>query len=70
MKAEEEERMKTVRQPVDDLLLEEARKLPQLDRIDNLTVTGPAFADALMVNEFVHNFGHVLKIEGVAIEPD
>lgn len=25
MKAEEEERMKTVRQPVDDLLLEEAR---------------------------------------------
>uniref|UniRef100_A0A915AP95 Bromodomain adjacent to zinc finger domain protein 2B n=2 Tax=Parascaris univalens TaxID=6257 RepID=A0A915AP95_PARUN len=63
MKAEEEERMKTVRQPVDDLLLEEARKLPQLDRIDNLTVTGPAFADALMVNEFVHNFGHVLKID-------
>ncbi|VDM39978.1 unnamed protein product [Toxocara canis] len=63
VKTDEEERMKTVRQPVDDLLLEEARKLPQLDRIENLTVTGPAFADALMVNEFVHNFGHVLKID-------
>lgn len=62
-KQEEEERLRNLRQPVDDLLLEEARKLPVLERIENLTITGPAFADALMVHEFVHNFAHVLKID-------
>lgn len=33
-----------------------------LRRIDNLKLEGEAFADLLMVIEFVNNFGSVLKI--------
>lgn len=36
--------------------------MPDLNRISNLTISGAAFADVLMVHEFMHNFGHVLKI--------
>uniref|UniRef100_A0A158R472 Bromodomain adjacent to zinc finger domain protein 2B n=1 Tax=Syphacia muris TaxID=451379 RepID=A0A158R472_9BILA len=69
IRQEEEERLKTLRQPIDDLLLEEARKLPQLDRIEHLGITGPAFGDMLMVYEFVHNFAHVLKIDLKTVPP-
>ncbi|VDK83196.1 unnamed protein product, partial [Litomosoides sigmodontis] len=63
----QEERLKALRLPTDDLLIEEARKLPTLDTIENLTVSASAFANVLMVDEFVRNFGHVLKIDLNAI---
>uniref|UniRef100_A0AAF5PQ33 Bromodomain containing protein n=1 Tax=Wuchereria bancrofti TaxID=6293 RepID=A0AAF5PQ33_WUCBA len=63
----QEERLKALRLPTDDLLIEEARKLPTLDSIENLTVSASAFANVLMVDEFIRNFGHVLKIDLNAI---
>ncbi|OZC11454.1 hypothetical protein X798_01311 [Onchocerca flexuosa] len=63
----QEERLKALRLPTDDLLIEEARKLPTLDSIENLSVSAPTFANVLMVDEFVRNFGHVLKIDLNAI---
>ncbi|KAL4002295.1 Bromodomain family protein [Acanthocheilonema viteae] len=63
----QEERLKALRLPTDDLLIEEARKLPTLDSIENLTISAQAFANVLMVDEFVRNFGHVLKIDLNAI---
>ncbi|MCP9259133.1 hypothetical protein DINM_002101 [Dirofilaria immitis] len=63
----QEERLKALRLPTDDLLIEEARKLPTLDSIKNLSVSASAFANVLMVDEFVRNFGHVLKIDLNAI---
>uniref|UniRef100_A0A0N5D0Y7 Bromodomain adjacent to zinc finger domain protein 2B n=1 Tax=Thelazia callipaeda TaxID=103827 RepID=A0A0N5D0Y7_THECL len=59
----QEERLKALRLPTDDLLIEEARKLPTLDSIENLSVNAPTFANVLMVDEFVRNFGHVLRID-------
>lgn len=72
-------KLKSNRQPIDDLLLEDPKvvsfairksqkqiqlfkELTELERIDGLSLTSRAFADILMVMEFVNNFGHVLKI--------
>ncbi|EJD75925.1 bromodomain containing protein [Loa loa] len=63
----QEERLKALRLPTDDLLIEEARKLPTLDSIENLSVSASTFANVLMVDEFIRNFGHVLKIDLNAI---
>lgn len=49
------------RQPVDDLEVN-AKPFPDLERIPHLQIDGHAFADSLMVLEFVQNFAHVLKI--------
>uniref|UniRef100_A0A914XR24 Bromodomain adjacent to zinc finger domain protein 2B n=1 Tax=Plectus sambesii TaxID=2011161 RepID=A0A914XR24_9BILA len=56
-------RLKQARLPVDDLFLDDPKDLPELNRIEGLALSGQAFADVLMVIEFVQNFGHVLKIE-------
>uniref|UniRef100_A0A8R1E0G7 Histone acetyltransferase n=1 Tax=Caenorhabditis japonica TaxID=281687 RepID=A0A8R1E0G7_CAEJA len=49
----------------DDLLVNnsDARHLPEFTRIGNQCLTSQGFADALMVHEFVQNFGHVLGID-------
>ena len=36
--------------------------MPDLPRIEGLCLPGKAFADALMVIEFMHNFGKALGI--------
>lgn len=57
----EVEIMAELRRPVEDMsLLEEAKPLPNLQRISNLRLSGDAFANVLMVFEFLHNFGETL----------
>lgn len=46
----------------DDLLVNDNRHLPEFSRISNQCLDSKGFADALMVHEFVQNFGHVLGI--------
>jgi DDT domain len=40
--------------------LNDHRELPELTRIPNLKLSGAAFANTLMVFEFLHNFGETL----------
>ncbi|CCD65251.2 Bromodomain adjacent to zinc finger domain protein 2 [Caenorhabditis elegans] len=49
----------------DDLLvnINDVRHLPDFSRIGNQCLSSQGFADALMVHEFVQNFGHVLGID-------
>lgn len=57
----EVEIMAELRRPVEDMsLLDEAAPLPDIKRIDNLRLSGEAFANVLMVFEFLHNFGETL----------
>ena len=48
------------RKPVDDMALQESKPLPELPRIEKLKLSGEAFANILMVFEFLHNFGETL----------
>jgi hypothetical protein len=57
----EVEILSELRRPVEDMsLAEEAKQLPELERIENLRLSGEAFANILMVFEFLHNFGETL----------
>lgn len=57
----EVEIMAELRRPVEDMtMLEEAKPLPHLNRIDNLRLSGEAMANVLMIFEFLHNFGETL----------
>jgi len=40
------------------------KSLPTLNRIPGLKLSGQAFADTLMVFEFLHNFGETLGFGG------
>ncbi|XP_075748284.1 bromodomain adjacent to zinc finger domain protein 2B isoform X4 [Rhipicephalus microplus] len=55
--------LKEVRRPVEDMLLKDALPLPTLNRIPGLKVPGTAFANLLMVREFLHNFGETLHFD-------
>lgn len=55
--------LKEVRRPVEDMILKDALPLPTLNRIPGLKVPGTAFANLLMVREFLHNFGETLHFE-------
>ncbi|CAI4224706.1 unnamed protein product [Auanema sp. JU1783] len=66
---DDEEKVKWSREPIDDLLLTEIRPLPEMQRIPNLQLKGEGFADALMVYEFIKNFGVVLKIDVDSMPP-
>ncbi|CAI5445520.1 unnamed protein product [Caenorhabditis angaria] len=50
------------REPNEDLLVHEFRQLADLSRIENQCLDGEAFGNALMIFEFVKNFGAVLGI--------
>ena len=57
----EVEIMAELRRPVEDMsLLDEAKSLPEIDRVENLRLSGEAFANVLMIFEFLHNFGETL----------
>ena len=49
-----------MRKPVEDMCLAEAKPFPSLERIMGLSLPGDAFANLLMVFEFLHNFGETL----------
>ncbi|CAG9853570.1 unnamed protein product [Phyllotreta striolata] len=51
-----------IRKPCEDLELDQ-NSLPDLERIPGLKLSGKAFADILMVFEFLHNFGETLGFD-------
>ncbi|XP_071440826.1 bromodomain adjacent to zinc finger domain protein 2A-like isoform X2 [Hetaerina americana] len=59
----EMELVRELKKPVDDLQLRDQKNLPALERIPNLKLSGQAFADTLMVFEFLHNFGETLGFD-------
>ncbi|XP_046681974.1 bromodomain adjacent to zinc finger domain protein 2B isoform X3 [Homalodisca vitripennis] len=52
-----------IRKPVEDMELPDLKPLPELSRIPGLKLSGQAFADTLMVFEFLHNFGETLGFD-------
>ena len=52
-----------MRKPIEDMSLDDHRPLPQLKRIDGLRLSGEAFANTLMIYEFLHNFGETLGFD-------
>ncbi|CAH1242000.1 BAZ2B [Branchiostoma lanceolatum] len=54
---------KELKKPVEDMQLKEAKPLPVLKRIPGMQLPGNAFADCMMVFEFLHNFGSVLDMD-------
>lgn len=59
---QEMEILAELRKPCDDMELSctENSQLPRYDRIAGLKLCGQAFADLIMVFEFLHNFGETL----------
>ncbi|KAK5647311.1 hypothetical protein RI129_002203 [Pyrocoelia pectoralis] len=51
-----------LRKPCEDLELDQ-KPLPEYERIPGLKIPGKAFADILMVFEFLHNFGETLGFD-------
>ena len=47
---------------VEDMSLPDHKDLPELKRIPELLLSGEAFANTLMVYEFLHNFGERLGL--------
>ncbi|XP_046846146.1 bromodomain adjacent to zinc finger domain protein 2B-like isoform X2 [Xenia sp. Carnegie-2017] len=52
-----------LKKPVEDMVLRDAKPLPELTRVKDLKITGNAFADLCMVQEFLHNFSQALDID-------
>ena len=49
-----------MRKPIEDMCLSDHKELPELKRIPEMVLSGEAFANILMVYEFLHNFGERL----------
>ncbi|XP_044265111.1 bromodomain adjacent to zinc finger domain protein 2B-like isoform X8 [Tribolium madens] len=58
----EMEILSELRKPCEDLELDQ-KPLPEYERIPGLKLPGKAFADILMVFEFLHNFGETLGFD-------
>ncbi|XP_048580130.1 bromodomain adjacent to zinc finger domain protein 2B isoform X2 [Nematostella vectensis] len=58
-----------LKKPVEDMVLRDAKPLPEIPRLSKCILPGKAFADLLMVEEFVHNFGGALDIDPAAEMP-
>lgn len=56
----ENEIINEMRKPIEDMCLTDQRPLPDLNRIPHMMLSGEAFANILMVYEFLLNFGHRL----------
>ncbi|XP_022235767.1 bromodomain adjacent to zinc finger domain protein 2B-like, partial [Limulus polyphemus] len=52
--------IREMKKPVDDMVLKDSAHLPKLKRIPGVKVAGKAFANILMLVEFLHNFGDTL----------
>ncbi|XP_076221330.1 bromodomain adjacent to zinc finger domain protein 2B isoform X6 [Nomia melanderi] len=59
----EMELIEQIRKPVEDMELTDHRPLPELKRLPGLKLSGQAFADIVMVFEFLHNFGETLGFD-------
>ncbi|PFX32428.1 bromodomain adjacent to zinc finger domain protein 2B-like isoform X3 [Stylophora pistillata] len=56
-----------LKKPVEDMVLKDSKALPELMRVLGLQVPGGAFADLLMVQEFVYNFSDALELDSTEI---
>lgn len=54
------ELVEQIRKPVEDMELMDHKPLPDIKRMSGLKLSGQAFADIVMVFEFLHNFGETL----------
>ena len=52
-----------MRKPIEDMSLADHKPLPELKRISGLRLSGEAFANTLMIYEFLHNFGETLGFD-------
>ncbi|KRY01376.1 Bromodomain adjacent to zinc finger domain protein 2B, partial [Trichinella pseudospiralis] len=59
---EKEVKVRQIRVPIEDTEVEHAKPLPEFTPIKHLQLDSSAFADLLMVMQFVTTFGHVLNI--------
>lgn len=59
----ESEIQKEIKKPVEDMMLKDLNNLQTLNRIPGLKLTGKAFADLLMVYEFLHNFYECINLD-------
>ncbi|XP_011493798.1 PREDICTED: bromodomain adjacent to zinc finger domain protein 2B [Ceratosolen solmsi marchali] len=57
------ELVEQIRKPVEDMELTDHKALPEIKRIPGLKLPGQAFADIVMVFEFLHNFGETLGFD-------
>ncbi|KAK0161096.1 hypothetical protein PV327_009610 [Microctonus hyperodae] len=57
------ELVEQIRKPIEDTELTDHRPLPELKRISGLKLSGEAFAEIVMVFEFLHNFGETLGFD-------
>ena len=51
-----------LKKPIDDMALKDLKALPCLPPVANLNIPSQAYSDLLMVEEFIHSFGHVIDI--------
>ena len=56
----ENEILVEMRKPQEDMGLSDSKPLAEFKRLDGMRLSGEAFANILMVYEFLHNFGHRL----------
>ncbi|XP_043227858.1 bromodomain adjacent to zinc finger domain protein 2B-like isoform X5 [Amphibalanus amphitrite] len=55
--------IRQLKKPREDMALTDQKPLPELARIPGLRLSGEAFANTLMVFEFLHNFGETLGFD-------
>ncbi|KAL8601347.1 hypothetical protein ACOMHN_054640 [Nucella lapillus] len=56
-----------MKKPMDDMELRNGKPLPKFARCAEAKLPGPAFSDALMVVEFVHNFADALGLDSESL---
>ncbi|XP_076455767.1 bromodomain adjacent to zinc finger domain protein 2B-like [Babylonia areolata] len=56
-----------MKKPMDDMELRNGKPLPKFPRCAEAKLPGPAFSDALMVVEFVHNFADALGLDSESL---
>ena len=52
-----------MRKPIEDMSLDDHKEMAELKRIPGLRLSGEAFANLLMIYEFLHNFGDCLGFD-------
>ncbi|KAI3356190.1 hypothetical protein L3Q82_017448, partial [Scortum barcoo] len=57
------EKAKELKKPNEDMCLADHKPLPELSRIPGLVLPGSTFSDCLMVLQFLHSFGKVLRLD-------
>ncbi|KAM9347625.1 bromodomain adjacent to zinc finger domain protein 2B [Symphorus nematophorus] len=57
------EKAKELKKPNEDMCLADQKPLPELSQISGLILPGSTFSDCLMVLQFLHSFGKVLRLD-------